>query len=269
MTTHTHGLVLVVAGSDPSAGAGLQADLKTVTSLGGYAMTAVTTITVQDSCSVHHVYPLPGEWVAQQMRVCLADSNVDCIKLGMLATAEIVLAVVEVLTEWPHIPVVADPVLAGTGGGTLLDHGGRQVFLTHLLPLLTLLTPNLPEARALSGLEVGTVADMERAARYLAALTPRGQAGKTAVLVKGGHLHGDTMTDLLFDGETLSLFQGQRVSGSGFHGTGCVLASAIATGLAQGKPLKEAVGAGVAYVRRAIQASFVLGKGQRVLHWSA
>lgn len=269
MTTHPHGVVLVVAGSDPSAGAGLQADLKTVVSMGGYAMTAVTTITVQDAQSVYHVHPLPGEWVAQQMRVCLAASTVDCIKLGMLATAEIVLAVANVLTEWPHIPVVADPVLSGTGGGTLLDHGGRQAFLSHLLPLLALLTPNLPEAHALSGLEVCTVADMERAARHLAALTSRGQAGKTAILVKGGHLHGDTMTDLLFDGKTLSLFHGQRVLGSGFHGTGCVLASAIATALAQGKPLKEAVGIGVAYVRRAIQSSFLLGKGPRVLHLSA
>lgn len=273
MTAHTQGLVLVVAGSDPSAGAGLQADLKTVAGMGGYAMTAVTAITVQDTLFVQHVYPLPAEWVAQQMRTCLADMGADCIKLGMLATQEIVLAVAKVLAEWPHIPVVADPVLAGTAGGTLLDKGGHQAFLAKLLPLVTLLTPNLPEAQILSGIEIHSLADMELAARRLVWLAQNSQAGAQnsqaggpAVLVTGGHLPGELITDLFFDGSNVRHFHAQRFPGSGFHGTGCALTSAIATGVAQGKSLDAAVVAGLAFVRRAIEESFALGKGQRLLN---
>lgn len=269
MTTHAHGLVLVVAGSDPSSGAGLQADLKTVASMGGYAMTAVTAITVQDTRFVHHVYPLPAEWVQQQMRTCLTDMGAGCIKLGMLATREIVLAVAEVLAEWPNIPVVADPVLAGSGGGTLLDKGGEHAFLNKLLPWVTLLTPNLPEAQALSGVEIRSVVEMEQAARRLASLHGGEQEekeGGTAILVTGGHLHGEHITDLLFDGDNVRHFHAQRLPGPGFHGTGCALASAIATGLAQRKRLDSAVTAGLAFVRRAMEESFSLGKGQKLLH---
>ncbi|MEO5341154.1 MAG: bifunctional hydroxymethylpyrimidine kinase/phosphomethylpyrimidine kinase [Magnetococcus sp. MYC-9] len=241
--------VLVVAGSDPSAGAGLQADLKTVTRLGGYALTAVTAITVQDTRRVYQVYPLPAGQVAQQMRVCLADMRVDCIKLGMLASREIVLAVAEVLAEWPQIPVVADPVLAGTGGGTLLDEGGRQSFLERLLPQIALLTPNLPEAESLSGLRVASVAEMERAAHHLAALSGG------SILVTGGHLPGESLTDLLWEEGVAYRFHSRRLAGPGFHGTGCTLASAVAVGLAQGKSGPLAVEAGLRHVRRAMEES--------------
>lgn len=251
--------VLVVAGSDPSAGAGLQADLKTITALGGYAVTAVTAITVQDTQQVYHVYPLPPQQVAQQMRIVLADLPVDCIKLGMLATQGIVLAVAEVLAEWPMIPVVADPVLAGTGGGTLLDAGGREAFLTTLLPYINLLTPNLPEAQALSGLRVQSVVEMAQAAQQLAGIEGR------AVLVTGGHLIGEPLTDLLWDGRALRQFYSIRLPGT-FHGTGCTLASAIAVGIAQGKGYEEAVRMGLAYIRRAMTHSLAMGEGQRILN---
>ncbi|MEO5363904.1 MAG: bifunctional hydroxymethylpyrimidine kinase/phosphomethylpyrimidine kinase [Magnetococcus sp. DMHC-8] len=252
--------VLVVAGSDPTAGAGLQADLKTITCLGGYALTAVTAITVQDTRRVDQVHPLPAWQVAQQMRVCLADLPVDCIKLGMLATADIVLAVTGVLHEWPHIPVVADPVLAGTGGGTLLDAGGRDSLLQHLLPRVALLTPNLPEAQALSGLTVQSLPEMEQAARHLAGQT------RTAILVTGGHLPGEELVDLLWHAQQVRHFHSRRRPGPGFHGTGCTLASAIAVGLALGNPLEEAVQAGLTHVRRAMENSLALGRGQRLLH---
>ncbi len=252
--------VLVVAGSDPTAGAGLQADLKTITRLGGYALTAVTAITIQDTQRVHQVHPLPARQVAQQMRVCLADLPVDCIKLGMLATREIVLAVADVLAEWPRIPVVADPVLTGTGGGTLLDAGGREAFLEKLLPWISLLTPNLPEAQMLSGLTVQSVPEMALAARQLAG------DSQCAILVTGGHLPGEALTDLLWLDQQVSLFHSRRIPGTGFHGTGCTLASAIAVGLAQGKGGKEAVSLGLAYLQRAMAESLTLGQGQRLLH---
>lgn len=267
MTTRERKIVLVVAGSDPSAGAGLQADLKTVSSLGGYAMTAATAITIQDTCTVYHVYPLPAAWVAQQMRTCLTDMGADCIKLGMLGNRATVLSVAEVLSEWPDIPVVADPVLVGTGGGTLLDHEGYRAYVDTLLPMVTLLTPNIPEAQQLTGEEIKTEDEMARAACQVAALMRPTQA--SSVLLTGGHLPGPYVTNVLFDGKNgeseLTFHRTPRVLGPGFHGTGCALASAIATGLAHRHAMQEAVQTGLAFVHRAIAESFVLGKGQKML----
>lgn len=253
-------IVLTVAGSDSVAGAGLQADVKTVAALGGHALSAVTAVTVQDSARVYHVHPLPADLVARQMRAGLADMPVGCIKLGMLATAEIVAAVAAVLDDWPDIPVVADPVLAGSGGGTLLESGGIIVYQQRLLPLVTLITPNLPEAAAFTGQAVENHADMERAARALC------RAG-CAVLVTGGHLPGATVTDLLLHAGGRRTWSDRRLhSPGGFHGTGCALASAIATGLAGGYDLEAAVTAGRAFVRRAMEQSLPLGKGQNILN---
>ncbi|MBF0127961.1 MAG: bifunctional hydroxymethylpyrimidine kinase/phosphomethylpyrimidine kinase [Magnetococcales bacterium] len=251
--------VLIVAGSDPVAGAGLQADLKTVTALGCYGMTVVTAITVQDSRRVWRVHPLDGELVAAQMRACLEDVGADCIKLGMLATERSVAAVADLLEEHPHIPVVADPVLAGTGGGVLLERSGHDLFLTRLLPRIALLTPNLPEAARLSCLPVDSIEEMGRAARHLLAL------GAGGVLVKGGHGTGAVLTDLLAFGPEIHLFSGPRLAGPGFHGTGCVLASAIASGLAAGFSLPEAVTAGRAHLRGAMERALALGRGQWLL----
>ncbi|MBF0294151.1 MAG: bifunctional hydroxymethylpyrimidine kinase/phosphomethylpyrimidine kinase [Magnetococcales bacterium] len=251
--------VLIVAGSDPVAGAGLQADLKTVTALGGYGMTVVTAITVQDTRAVTSVHPLPAELVAAQMRACLQDVGADCVKLGMLATGEIVAAVTGVLEAYPSIPVVADPVLAGTGGGTLLDERGREWLLRCLLPRVALLTPNLPESARLTGIPVDDLDGMRRAAAMLLA------AGAGAVLIKGGHLPGEDLVDLLLEQTGEQTFHSQRLPGSGFHGTGCVLASAIATGLAMGRSLPEAVAAGRAHLRRAMERAQAMGRGQRLL----
>lgn len=253
------GRVLIVAGSDPTAGAGLQADLKTVTRMGGYGMTAVTAITVQNTQTVFSIFPVAGALVAHQMRVCLEDIGADCIKLGMLANQEIVEAVHGVLTEFPHIPVVADPVLTGTGGGILLEPQSHAFYIKHLLPRITLLTPNLPEAAALTGLPVTTLDEMRRAAHRLI------EMGAKAALITGGHLPGDIITDFLHTPDEKHEFTAARILGPGFHGTGCVLASAIATTLATGGSLHESVTMGRMYVRGAIKKSLTLGKGQRLL----
>ncbi|MBF0180453.1 MAG: bifunctional hydroxymethylpyrimidine kinase/phosphomethylpyrimidine kinase [Magnetococcales bacterium] len=251
--------VLIVAGSDPVAGAGLQADLKTVTALGGHGMTVVTAITVQDTSAVTGVHPVPAELVAEQMRACLQDVGADCVKLGMLATGEIVAAVVGVLEGYPAIPVVADPVLAGTGGGTLLDARGREWFLRALVPRVALLTPNLPEAARLTGVAVDDLDGMREAASLLL------DAGAGAVLIKGGHLPGEELIDLLVDRTGEKTFHASRLPGPGFHGTGCVLASAIATGLAMGRSMPEAVTEGRAHLRAAMTRARALGKGQWLL----
>ncbi|MBF0357671.1 MAG: bifunctional hydroxymethylpyrimidine kinase/phosphomethylpyrimidine kinase [Magnetococcales bacterium] len=252
--------ILIVAGSDPTAGAGLQADLKTVTALGGYAMTAVTAVTVQDTRSVYEVKALAGDLVARQMTVCLADIGADAIKLGMLATAEVVEAVAGVLALYPNIPVIADPVLAGTGGGLLLDGVGREKFMELLLPHIDLITPNAPEAEVLTGFAVSSYREQELAARKLA------ESG-CGVLLTGGHLPGDNIFDLLLERDgSLYQYKNSRLEGgqSGFHGTGCTLASAIAVKTAHGIPLNEAVESAIVYLRQTLTGSLTLGGGQRL-----
>ncbi|MBF0624727.1 MAG: bifunctional hydroxymethylpyrimidine kinase/phosphomethylpyrimidine kinase [Magnetococcales bacterium] len=254
----SRGRVLVVAGSDPVAGAGLQADLKTITALGGYAMTAVTAVTVQDTRRVYGFTPLDPDLVVRQMEVCLADVGADCIKLGMLASRDIVAAVAGVLDQVPELPVVADPVLAAGGGGSLLTGDGLDFYRERLLPRVTLLTPNAPEAAALTGLAVETPVQAEQAARRL------GEFG-CRVLLTGGHLPGETITDLLWDGSGWHRFHSLRRAGPGFHGTGCTLASAVAAGLARGVPLAEAVAAAVSHVARVVAGARFLGGGQGLL----
>jgi hydroxymethylpyrimidine/phosphomethylpyrimidine kinase len=252
--------ILVVAGSDPTAGAGLQADLKTITALGGYAMTVVTAVTVQDTRVVKEVKPLSADLVVRQMAACLNDIGADTVKLGMLATSEIVQGVAEQLAAHPHIPVIADPVLAGTGGGRLLDGPGQAKFMNLLLPHIDLITPNGPEAQALTGLPVGNRQEQEAAAKRLA------ESG-CGVLLTGGHLPGELITDLLVETTgSVHPFHSRRIEGIGFHGTGCTLASAIAVGMARGIPLHAAVESALAYVGRAMAGSLALGQGQRLLH---
>ncbi|MBF0142921.1 MAG: hydroxymethylpyrimidine/phosphomethylpyrimidine kinase [Magnetococcales bacterium] len=257
--------VLIVAGSDPSGGAGLQADVRTVTALGGYPMTAVTAITVQDTCRVEAVDPLPGELVERQMRACLEDVGADVIKLGMLATADIVRAVIQVGGDYPAIPIVADPVLAGTGGGTLLDGAGRDLFLSGLLPRLTLLTPNLPEAGILTGLDVDSPEATLRAAEVL------GSSG-ASVLITGGHRPGEEIVDLLLTGSVTHRFAAPRLPlpdrggrEVGCRGTGCILTSAIAVGVAEKLQLVAAIVRARAFLRVGLAASLPLGAGQRLM----
>ncbi|ABK42543.1 phosphomethylpyrimidine kinase [Magnetococcus marinus MC-1] len=253
--------VLTIAGSDPCAGAGLQADLKTITALGGYGATVVTAITVQNSVKVSQVHPVEGSLVAAQMRAVLSDLPIKAIKLGMLGNRGVVEAVLSVLDHYPEIPVVADTVLRGSAGGALLADEDVAHFVQHLLPRCHLITPNLDEAQRLTGLEGGVgVADLESLAYRLMGL------GCGGVVLTGGHLVGNKVVDTLVCKGGIKRWIGEKIaSKEGFHGTGCTLASAVALGVAKGLDDFEAVEEGIAYVRQTIRRSIKLGSGQRFL----
>lgn len=252
------GRVLIVAGSDSGGGAGIQADIKTVTALGGYAATAVTALTAQDTTGVHAIHPVPPGFIVQQMRCVLADIGADAIKTGMLGDVATIETVAANLP--PDVPVVVDPVMVAKGGARLLDEGAVDALKSLLLPRATVLTPNLPEAEALTGAPVADVAGMIRAGEALRSM------GAGAVLVKGGHLDGAAVTDVLVTGEGTEIFTDVRIETRHTHGTGCTLASAIACGLAQGLGLEDAVRRARAYVRRAIETAPGLGRGHGPLN---
>ena len=250
------GRVLIVAGSDSGGGAGIQADIKTVTALGGYAATAVTALTAQDTQTVHAVHAVPAEFVAEQMRVVLADIGADCIKTGMIHSAPIIEAVADTAARYGKgIPLVIDPVLVAKGGASLLEASAMRALETALIGRADLVTPNIPEAERLTGLTIATADDMARAAERIHELGPK------AVLVKGGHLESDEITDLLSHPGGIERFHGQRIESRHTHGTGCTLASAIATGIAQGMGLVDAVARARRYLRAAIEAAPGLGTG--------
>ena len=255
MGTHHQGRVLIIAGSDSGGGAGVQADIKTVTALGGYAATAITAITVQNTLGVQEVVKLPAALVAAQAKAVLDDIGADAVKTGMLARRSTVAAVADLLEAHPGIPAVVDPVMVAKGGRALLSERALDVLINRLLPRADLLTPNAPEAEALTGVEVKSVTGQRRAAEALLAM------GAKAVLLKGGHVRGKSVTDLLLSPAGETLLEGPRLDTPHTHGTGCTLASACATGLAQGLPLQEAVTRAWAYTAEAIRRAPGLGQG--------
>ncbi len=254
------GRVLVIAGSDSGGGAGLQADVKTITVLGGYAATAVTAVTAQDTLGVHAVFPIPPDVVRAQGLAVLADLGADTLKLGMLGDAALVEVAAELIDAAPGAPAVIDPVMTAKGGASLASVAAVQALRTLLIPRAALLTPNAPEAEALTGLEVRTPDDLRRAADALM------EAGAGAVLVKGGHLPGHRVVDVLATPEGETRFESGRIDSRHTHGTGCTLASAIAARLAQGWPLQRAVAAARDYVRGAILHAPGFGAGHGPLH---
>ncbi|GFE62724.1 bifunctional hydroxymethylpyrimidine kinase/phosphomethylpyrimidine kinase [Geobacter sp. AOG2] len=262
---YPRGSVLTVAGSDSGGGAGIQADIKTITLLGSYAASALTALTAQNTRGVSSIHGLPPSFVVDQIATVLADIPVDVIKTGMLHTAAIVSALAELLTERTvYIPLVIDPVMVSKGGTTLLDRDSIRVVLDQLLPHAYLLTPNIPEAERLLGRAIRSEADMEQAARDLHALGPAN------VLLKGGHLTGRQSIDILFDGYECREYAAERAFTSNTHGTGCTYASAIAAFLAQGEPLRCAVEKAKEYITDAIRLSHPLGKGHSpVNHFAA
>ena len=251
------GRVLIVAGSDSGGGAGIQADLKTVTALGGYAATAITALTAQNTQGVFGILGVEPAFIAQQMQLVLEDIGADCVKTGMLHNAAVIDAVVSTLDRMATgIPVVVvDPVMYAKGGDCLLDPTARETLIQRLLPHAALITPNVREAEALSGLAIRESDDLAAAARHLLELGP------AAVLAKGGYLPGDIVTDWLVWRNGEERFTAPRAASRNTHGTGCTLASAIATGLAQGLALNAAVRRALAYVREAIRTAPGLGKG--------
>jgi hydroxymethylpyrimidine/phosphomethylpyrimidine kinase len=255
------GRVLSVAGSDSGGGAGIQADIKTITALGGYAATAIAALTAQNTLGVFAVEAVPPAFVLRQMELVLTDIGADCVKTGMLGDAATIEAVAEGLERFAAgVPLVVDPVMVAKGGAALLAGEATECLIRRLLSRAFLITPNLPEAEALLGRAIPDRAAMERAAGDLLGL------GCGAVLLKGGHLEGDEVVDLLADTSGLVAFCGRRLAGRSTHGTGCTLASAIATGIAQGLPLGRAVERARAYVRRAIETAPGLGRGHGPLN---
>jgi hydroxymethylpyrimidine/phosphomethylpyrimidine kinase len=249
------GRVLIIAGSDSGGGAGVQADIKTVTMLGGYAASAITAVTVQNTLGVSAVHPIPPEVVLAQARAVLDDIGADAVKTGMLGDVAMVEAVAEALDAAAGVPAVVDPVITAKGGAALLGSGAIAAVRDQLAPRAALLTPNAPEAEALTGLPVRTTDDLRRAGEALL------KAGARAVLMKGGHVEGERVVDVLMTAAGETLFEGERLATRHTHGTGCTLASACAAGLAQGLPLEAAVARAWDYVRQAMLRAPGLGAG--------
>ncbi|WP_420137698.1 bifunctional hydroxymethylpyrimidine kinase/phosphomethylpyrimidine kinase [Sphingomonas sp.] len=246
--------ILAIAGSDSGGGAGIQADIKTITMLGGHAMTAITAITAQNSLGVQSVFAIPIEEIAAQVRAVSDDLGVDAVKIGMLATGEIVLAVRDMLRA-TNVPIVVDPVMVATSGAAL-NAEGTAAAMPALFEIATLITPNMPELAVLSGLPVEDEAGMAKAGQALAA------RHRCAILAKGGHMAGAEVVDLLIEADgAITRWSGSKIETRHSHGTGCTLSSAIATGLGAGRPLIDAVAAARDYVRAALLAAPGLGAG--------
>lgn len=250
------GAVLSIAGSDSGGGAGIQADIKTISLLGSYAATVLTALTAQNTRGISSIHGLPPSFICDQLDAVLSDIPIDVIKTGMLHTPAIISALAERLGERKvYIPMVIDPVMVAKGGASLLEVEALQVFCDQLLPLAYLLTPNVPEAERLLGRSIRNESEMEQAAIDLHAM------GAANVLIKGGHLAGRLSTDVLFDGTRCHQFTSERFFTSNTHGTGCSYASAIAALLAQGEPLSAAVHRSKVFITSAIRNARSLGKG--------
>jgi hydroxymethylpyrimidine/phosphomethylpyrimidine kinase len=251
------GRVLIVAGSDSGGGAGIQADIKTISMLDAYAATAITALTAQNTEGVFGVLPIPPEFVRRQIEVVLDDIGADAIKTGMLHDAAVIEMVVAVLQERAAaIPVVVDPVMVAKGGARLIEPEAIEALKVLLIARAEIVTPNLPEAEILSGSTIGNIAEMQAAGESLVAL------GCRAALVKGGHLPGETVSDVLVTtGGGVRIWESPRIATRHTHGTGCTLASAIAAGLAQGLGVERAVERARNYVQSAIAGAPGFGRG--------
>ena len=249
------GRVLILAGSDSGGGAGVQADIKAVTMLGGFAATAITAVTIQNTLGVQGVYPLPIDVIEAQAKAVLEDIGADALKTGMLGSVEVVEAVAGLIDYAGAVPTVVDPVMIAKGGSPLLEDRAVEAVRRLMVPRAALLTPNAPEAEALTGIAVVDQDGQRRAGEALLAM------GARAVLMKGGHVPGETVIDLLLtrDGETV--LESERIDTRHTHGTGCTLASACAAGIAKGLPLQTAVAEAWAYVAEAIRRAPGLGQG--------
>jgi hydroxymethylpyrimidine/phosphomethylpyrimidine kinase len=255
--------VLSIAGSDPSGGAGIQADLKTFAARGVYGMAAVTALTAQNTRGVSGVQAVDAQFVAAQISAVFADIRVDAVKIGMIADAPIAVAVAEVMQSHRDIPIVLDPVMIAKGGAELLDPDAVKVVIEQLLPLATLLTPNLPEAAVLLNEAVAeTREEMAEQANRLKKLGPAN------VLVKGGHLGGNTSPDVLATTDGLTWFEAPRADTANTHGTGCTLSSALAAELAKGATMQQAMSVAKAYLATAVALAGTLdvGSGHGPVH---
>ena len=255
------GRVLICAGSDSGGGAGIQADIKTVTALGGFATTAITALTAQNTMGVSSIIEVPINFLLEQIRVVLSDLGADCIKTGMLHNAQVIEAVSEAIEkDGEKKYLVVDPVMVAKGGHELLELSALHALKSHMIVRADLLTPNIPEAELLTGLEISDIDTMRRAAYAIL------EMGSKAVLLKGGHLKDETLTDILVTKDAEKTYSGPRLVTKHTHGTGCSMASAVATGIAQGDNLEMAVQRAKAYVFTAIKTAPQFGKGHGPLN---
>lgn len=255
-------VALTVAGSDSGGGAGIQADLKTFHAFGVFGTSAVTAVTVQNTLGVRAIHKVPAALVAAQIAAVAADLRPSACKTGMLADATIIGAVAAALRENGMSPLVVDPVMVAASGDPLLEDEAVAALREDLLPLASLVTPNLDEAEILTGQSVRSESEMRAAAESLV------RGGCAAALVKGGHLDGDEVIDLFFDGARWREWRSPRLRSRSSHGTGCTLSAAVAAGLASGRPLVESIDHGIRFTREAIRGGLELGSGSSPLsHW--
>lgn len=245
---------LTIAGSDSSGGAGIQADIKTMTVHGVYAMSAITAMTAQNTTGVRAIQEATPEFLKQQLDAVFEDIRPDAVKIGMVSSAELIRVIADRLRFYGAEQIVVDPVMVASAGSSLIRQEAVRVLIRELLPLATLVTPNIPEARVLSGLPIETGADMIAAAKHI------GDSFQCAVLLKGGHSLNDANDLLYLDGK-LRWFEGKRIDNPNTHGTGCTLSSAIAANLALGYSLPESIRRAKTYLSNALSAMLDLGRG--------
>ena len=250
---------LTIAGSDSCGGAGIQADLKTFAAHGVYGMSVITAVTAQNTQGVFAVQDILPEIIAAQIDAIFDDIEVDALKIGMVSVTETIQTIGKKLTEQKAKKIVLDPVMISKSGYPLLREEAREALVRHLLPLATITTPNIPEAEAITGIEIKTIEDMKAAARIISSFGP------SYVLVKGGHLEAEAV-DILFDGQEFLEYQVPRINTRNTHGTGCTLSSAIASNLAKEMDIKQAVEVSKTYITGAIEHSFAIGKGVGPTH---
>lgn len=246
--------VLTIAGSDSGGGAGIQADLKTITALGGFGMSVITALTAQNTLGVQAIHDVPPAFVAAQFDAVATDIGIDGAKTGMLSTSEIIRVVAGKIREYAVVKLVVDPVMVAKGGMSLIREEAKKTLVAELLPLALVVTPNIPEAEVLSGIGIATRSDMRKAAKIIR------EMGPGHVVLKGGHLPGDAV-DLLYNGETFREFRSPRIPTEDTHGTGCTYSAAIAAGLAFGKDVAGAVAEAKRYITAAIRQAWRLGGG--------
>lgn len=248
-------VAMTIAGSDSSGGAGIQADIKTMTANGVFAMSAITALTAQNTTGVQGIIGVPADFLKQQIDSCITDIRPDSVKIGMVAQSEIIKTIAERLRFYEIKNIVVDPVMVATSGAKLIDDEAIETLKSELLPIATVCTPNIPEAEILSGMKIESADDMIKAAKTIS------EKFSCAVLCKGGHNLNDA-NDLLFENGNYKWFNGKRIDNPNTHGTGCTLSSAIAANLAKGSSLEEAVKKAKDYISGALAAMLDLGKGR-------
>ncbi|MDC1212612.1 bifunctional hydroxymethylpyrimidine kinase/phosphomethylpyrimidine kinase [Pelagibacteraceae bacterium] len=248
--------VLIIAGSDSSGGAGIQADIKTVTSLGCYAMTAITAVTAQNTTGVKSIIPIKPKEISNQIEFTLKDIKADAIKIGMLHSKQVITAVVKSLKKIDVKKIVLDPVMVAKGGTKLISDKAVSDIKKKLIKNILLITPNIPEAELLTNIKIKSVKDMVKAGKILINL------GAKNVLIKGGHLKSKQMNDVLLNKKIIKIFKSKKYKSKNTHGTGCTLSSAIAANLSCGKDLINSCELGIKYVNEAIKSNLKFGKGK-------